>query len=385
MATAASAAALLAPAASAQVPSVSLPAVPDVAPIPANPPAAAISDQYREIEAVVQQALPAAPAAKPAPAPVAPPAPKPAPAPKYHPAADQYHSETPDVTVTQTQPENVNVSIRINSPGDDGPVTQINGAGADIDTSIVQAPPQAAPPPATAPDAPPASGLPDNWTWVWTSACFGGSGGGADLASAAGAGPSWDWQWSCAQDDPVVPGDLPQPDDIIALVPDPGQVVADVVPGATGLLPSELSGAPPPRPRARPERASRPGGTPSGGHGPPPPSRSSAGLLAAGPRAASTTAQPAAAVPRRAQRGVRHAVQARARSGATPDFPQGAGGPSAGAATGLGAAMSLLLGSWIAVLACALSLVIPRIWLRRWSGPLWRWPSPRSTRLERPG
>ena len=53
--------------------------------------------------------------------------------------SDQYHSETPsNVSVTQTQPSNVNVSIRINSPGDDGPVVQINNAGGSAVVEQVQ-------------------------------------------------------------------------------------------------------------------------------------------------------------------------------------------------------------------------------------------------------
>jgi hypothetical protein len=47
--------------------------------------------------------------------------------------------------------------------------------------------------------------------------------------------------------------------------------------------------------------------------------------------------------------------------------------------------MSLLLVGWIAVLVCALALVIPQIWRRRWSGPPTRKPAPRAMRLERPG
>ncbi|HET8757229.1 MAG TPA: hypothetical protein VFM58_14515, partial [Solirubrobacteraceae bacterium] len=91
----------------------------------------------------------------------------------------------------------------------------------------------------------------------------------------------------------------------------------------------------------------------------------------------------AAAPPVRARRDARHAAHARA--AVNPDFLPGASGPSAGAATGLGAAFSLLLGAWTAVLVCALALVVPRMRRRRWSGPPWRLPPPRPARLERPG
>src|SRR5687768_2686245 len=120
--------AVLAPAAAAQDPAAMFEAMPQA---PANPPESVISDQYREIETVVTEALPAAPPAEPAAPPPAPPKPAAAPEPEYHPEPKQYHSESPsEVTVTQANPQNINVSIRINSPGDDGPVTQINNTGS---------------------------------------------------------------------------------------------------------------------------------------------------------------------------------------------------------------------------------------------------------------
>ena len=380
MATAAAATALLAPAAHAQVPSVELPAVPEVPSMPANPPTAAISPQYHEVEAIVREALPAPPAAKPVAAPVPAPAPKPDPRPEYRPAAKQYHSETPsDVPVTQSQPGNVNVSIRINSPGDDGPVTQINAAGGDV-VSIVQPPSQGPGGSAPAPEAPPTSTLPDNWTWVWTSACFGG-GGGAQPASGATAGPSWNWQWSCAEDNPV--GALPLPDPDGPMLPLP-VTAGDLVSPAVTMPSAELPATPEGPSKAHQERRERPGVSASHGQGSPPPSATlhPAALLAAGPRAA--RASPAAAAPAaRVRRDARRAAHARAV--VNPDFSPGASGPSAGAATGLGAAISLLLGAWIAVLVCALALVVPRMRRRRWSGPPWRLPPPRPARLERPG
>jgi len=89
-ATTASAVALLAPAAVAQVPSIELPAVPDVAAqvpqIPAAAPSSAISDQYQAIADQVQKAAPPVPAPQPAVAPKPAPAPKPAAAPAAKPA-----------------------------------------------------------------------------------------------------------------------------------------------------------------------------------------------------------------------------------------------------------------------------------------------------------
>ncbi|HET8758733.1 MAG TPA: hypothetical protein VFM58_22135, partial [Solirubrobacteraceae bacterium] len=152
----------------------------------------------------------------------------------------------------------MNVSIRINSPGDDGPVTQINAAGGDV-VSVVHPPAQGPSGPAPAPAAPPVSALPDNWTWIWTSACFGGGGGGgAQPASAATAGPSWHWEWSCGAGDTVGGLPLPRPDapgvpaPIAAGGLQPSPVDAgDVVPSVGGVLPAEFSGAPPPRAHAR--------------------------------------------------------------------------------------------------------------------------------------
>jgi hypothetical protein len=389
-ATTASALALLAPAAVAQVPSIELPALPDVAAqmpdIPAAAPTSAISDQYQAIAADVQKVVPTAPAPQPAAAPKPAPVATPAPTPRPQPEAERYHSEsTPNVSVTQTQPQNVNVSIRINSPGDDGPVVQVNGAGADVVTNVVNH--VAAPPdPAPQPTAPSASGLPASWTWVWTSACFGGSGSTPPAAAAASSG--WDWRWSCDQDAPPADLKLPGPDSFPEMGPGdlPGfsgvPTLADVPLAAAGL--SERPRAHEARPQARPERAA------AVKHRPPPtgPPPAAGGLLGAGP-APGAIAQPAVALAARVGRAARHAVEARARpagGGADSNLPSGAGGPSAGAATAaLGAAMSLLLGTWIAVLVCALALVVPRIWLRRWSGPPWRTPAPRAARLERPG
>ncbi len=101
----------------------------------------AISEQYQQVQEVLDQAAaavpdtpPTPPAAESAPAP-APEPPAPPRPPQTAPKPDQYHSE--NVSVTQEQPSNVNVSIRINSPGDDGPVVQINNAGGTTEVEQV--------------------------------------------------------------------------------------------------------------------------------------------------------------------------------------------------------------------------------------------------------
>jgi len=380
----ASALALIAPAAGAQVPSVELPPLPDVPGINAAAPNSAISGQYHEIAAAVEKALPPVPAATPAPAPSAarPPAPKPAP--EYHPKAPQYHSETPpDVSVTQTQPTNVNVSIRINSPGDDGPVVQVNGAGADVVTNVVNHITDA-PDPAPAPADSGVSGLPDDWTWIWTSACFGGGGGAPAGAAAATGGPHWDWQWSCDQDVPA--GVLmPGPDSFPSLGPISDPVAAALPPPLANAF--DLGQPDRPKPRAAPRHHARaPDTAAARGSAAPPAQGSGGGLLTGAPQLAVRSVAAAAA---HVGAAARHAAEARARPARSDDdlntFPSGAGGLAASAASGSTAAMSLLLVGWTAVLVCALALAIPQIWRRRWSGPPSRKPAPRAMRLERPG
>jgi hypothetical protein len=393
--------AVLAPGAAAQDPPAMLEAMPQAEPAaPAIPQQGVISERYREIEVVVQQALPAAPAAKPAAPPPAKAAPAPAPKPEYHPAPPQYHSKSaPDVTVTQQDPQNVNVSIRINSPGDNGSVTQTNSAGggsAPAPATRLE-PTKTAPVGAAEPDgsgaapdaagmlpdgAAPAGGPPDNWEWIWTSACFGATGGAPAAAAAASSG--WVWRWSCDEDLPPpnladAIGEIPRPDvlpslpSVAAGMPD----VEDLVPAVPG---HDRQAAPRPQPqRAHSDAAA----APVRRERPPPAAAvvpvATSPLFAAGSRPlVAPAARVAPAQPK---------AQARPRDvgRASTILPSGDGGPAAGAASGLGGAVSLLLAGWLAVLVLALGLVLPRLWLRRWSGPNWRLPWPRSTRLERPG
>ena len=353
-----------APAAGAQ----ELPLEPPTAEIPQP---SAISDQYQAVEEAVQEALPPAPE---------PPA-EPAPAPEPVPAPDQYHSETPpSVSVTQDQPANVNVSIRINSPGDDGPVVQINNAGGttDVEQKVEQAsqpaPPAAEAPTAAAP-APQPAALPDTWEWVWTSACFGGG------AGAAAAAPGWTWRWSCDAEagggGPATPdawplGDvLPSPSDFAGV---PG--IAEALGVPTPVSPSASEPARKRRPAARRPDGAAGGGGGGPGAGPPPV------VLGRSLVAASADAAVAASAPVREV--VRTVARARPPDSSNLLFPPGEG-PAAGASNALGAVASLLLGVWIAVLTAAVALALPRIRRRRWSGPAWRLTRGPSARLERPG
>jgi hypothetical protein len=345
----------------------------------------AISEQYQRVQDVLDQAaavVPDAPIAQPAvdPEPVATPAPGPREEP---PPSDQYHSETPsNVSVTQTQPSNVNVSIRINSPGDDGPVVQINNAGGSAVVEQVQQIVQR-PPAQSEPVASGGGDLPDSWDWTWTSACF----GGAPRAGAATAVPGWNWHWSCnehAGGDAVVPHvpGLPRLP-LAGGVPDLDDIFAAAAPTFAAVMPSAAIA--PERLVARPDRRrqAESSGAGAGGAGPPPAAGRAppAQLLLAG---AAAHAPPASAArPRPAERVAAHA-QPGPGDGSASTLPPGSG-LGLGAATALSSVASLLLGIGLAVLVTASVIVLPRLRHRRWSGLTGRLPRLSSARLERPG
>jgi len=86
--------------------------------------------------------------------------------------------------VPQAGPANVNVSIRVLSPGDNGPVTQTNAAPASA-------------PGNERPSEP-------SWIWLWT---FEWCGQTTEISTRAGAGTgldwlwNWTWTWACEGDD----------------------------------------------------------------------------------------------------------------------------------------------------------------------------------------
>jgi hypothetical protein len=203
---AAAAAAPAAPAPAAPAPAATAPAAPTPAPAaPAAPTAAAPATA----------APPAAPAA--APAPSAQPAPQ---------AAAQ-------AATTQTAPQNLNVSVRIASPGNDGPVTQTIAAGADAAAAAALHTPASSDPgqsqyqapgaqyqndtpssptadsPATpqagsassgsampsAPPAPSSSSLPSNWVWNWVWTCGDTTDSGITQQIDTGM-DTWTWNWN---------------------------------------------------------------------------------------------------------------------------------------------------------------------------------------------
>ncbi len=112
----------------------------------------------------------------------------------------------------QTSATNVNVSVRIGSPGDAGPVTQVNVASAAVGGGSAESAPAAAPvakptgasapPSAVSPSTPPPTSAAQDdagvWSWQWD--CL----SAPDLTAISGAGStgssmpmSWTWIWNC--------------------------------------------------------------------------------------------------------------------------------------------------------------------------------------------
>lgn len=162
--------------------------------------------------------LPAVPAQKAAAEPVsagavAAPPPEPVSLPQVSPpAVEAPEPDAPPPTVEQTAPANVNVSVRVDSPGNDGAVEQANIATAvegGPDEPQYQQPPEqyqepetpaAVPEPVEDADAPSAED--STWDWTWTWDC----GGSAPAVPAPPAGTSqiwnWNWTWNCDSDEP---------------------------------------------------------------------------------------------------------------------------------------------------------------------------------------
>jgi hypothetical protein len=133
---------------------------------------------------------------------------------------------------TQTSPANVSISVRIDSPGTDGAVTQTNSAASSASTSTstqYQAPatqypasptpatPPPAPDPAAAapqPDASPAPAqtvtpAPSSWVWNLTVSGCGDTSGG-DITKTIDTGiQGWIWNWNlgtiCQAQAPISP------------------------------------------------------------------------------------------------------------------------------------------------------------------------------------
>jgi outer membrane biosynthesis protein TonB len=271
---------------------------------------------------------------------------------------------------------NLNVSLRIFSPGDDGPVTQIVSGGGGSS--------------AVAPIA-----APTTWTWIWN---WTWTGAGCDAGMPGTTAPdlgisgwNWNWNWSCGAGAPKAPGagrpiTLPNIDAIVdsltsidSLPSLGGVVIADLPPITIPKLP----GAKPAKPAAgAPESRAgreRPGGSslPASRGGPAAWARSPSAIALA--PAAVAAVRPAAAErpeTRRAARDTtrkRRAIPAEKGPAGVP-MAAAAAAPAAAGSGGGPAALTMLILIFMSFLAGALlaGVGLPRL-------------QPRSSRLERPG
>ena len=123
-------------------------------------------------------------------------------------------------TAVQASPTNVNVSVRIGSPGDNGSVTQVNVAAAvtsaasatSAGASTAPTPTAAAPSttsgahaatPASQPTAASSSTAqddPDTWTWQWNCLSTPDLSVISPVGSTTGSLPkNWTWIWNCGE------------------------------------------------------------------------------------------------------------------------------------------------------------------------------------------
>jgi hypothetical protein len=227
---------VLALAAATSSPALADSGVPDM-PVPAMPDLAQATTEVFEEAGLTEVdpltvvdpsiALPAVPAQTTAAEPVpegAVAAPPPEPAAEAPVAAAAAAIPVPDAPpapdVTQTAPTNVNVSVRVNSPGDNGSVEQVNAAAATGAGSTAETAPQYQPespqyqepiPAPATPTADPAPQTPaaepaqatDGWTWDWEWNC-------GDAVPEIPIPPEvgtqswvWNWDWNCGAEDPI--------------------------------------------------------------------------------------------------------------------------------------------------------------------------------------
>ena len=198
-------------------PDVPVPAVSDLAAAAATvlddatlqemlPDAAAAVLPELEPVAALPTTLPAVPAqetaAEPVTGAVAAPPPKPVPPPPAAPLPDVPAPDVPPATVDQAEPSNVNVSVRIDSPGDNGSVDQLNAADAanryqpDDPQYQAQTREGTAAAAAPTPESPVSTGA-SAWAWDWSWDC-------ADPVPELPVNPSgpmqnwtWNWNWDC--------------------------------------------------------------------------------------------------------------------------------------------------------------------------------------------
>jgi hypothetical protein len=126
-------------------------------------------------------------------------------------------SASSDAVAVQVSPTNVNVSIRVESPGDKGPVTQLNVAAATAVGAAVEATAKTAPAAAPTGGSSPPSGAAgaavsptnpttissaskdvDTWTWDWDCLSIPTFSTISPAISVGGTVPAtWTWNWNC--------------------------------------------------------------------------------------------------------------------------------------------------------------------------------------------
>jgi hypothetical protein len=172
-------------------------------------------------------------ASAPAPAEPVPSEPAPAETASAEPAAPDPVPAEPEAPEVESEVElpargdavagNVNISIRILSPGDDGPVTQVTGGSAPTGSGagpVTSTPVAPAPAPATW-----------IWNWNWDVAPDCSLAGAGNMAPPVGeAGWTWNWDWSCG-------GELPTED----LLPEAETFGEELTLPAAVALPAELA------------------------------------------------------------------------------------------------------------------------------------------------
>jgi S-DNA-T family DNA segregation ATPase FtsK/SpoIIIE len=171
--------------------------------------------------------------------------------------ADTAQATSAQADTTQVAPTNVAVSVRIASPGTDGPVTQTSTAGAAAQTAAPDiAPPAggtAAAPSAASAEAPvtqtavaaqPApvttggASVPSVWTWNWTWTCGDTTAPGTTRTIDTGI-QGWIWTWNIDTTCATVPAASTAPDPIIPV--ESGGIISPVPP----THPTPVSPVPP--------------------------------------------------------------------------------------------------------------------------------------------
>lgn len=216
-------------------PVVSAPSTSVVAPARAPEPAQAVSDAT-PVASPAQQVIPP-PAANATQTPV----------------SQAIQTESPDVAAAaaaagEALVANLNVVIRVNSPGNDGAVTQANTVAAPAAAASGPARPEGTGVSVT----PSAAGtLPLTWIWNWNWSPAGCAAGGASQPqSAISAGTwTWNWNWGCAPAPPPLHVSIPLPLPVMPVTEPSDAGVVDTPPARSDAVQNVV---PPTQPAATP-------------------------------------------------------------------------------------------------------------------------------------